>query len=192
MGFWDSKEKETDNVQPDKETEIRRMSNISNLESAINSAPASTASDVVIPANVSPAKKSRPSKINQQPITTQTSQQTADAIKLAEQLAKRKAALQKIGAKTLEKAANAPYDFWAMLADDNELKLSSEERKELAEAYQLIGEALPLGELPPWITLSLYMAGMHGDLIRTRLQHIKERQDKMAIDIIEKGKEIKS
>lgn len=167
----------------DKPTEIRKLAGGQDFPTMAASAPSDTSSDTAIPTGSKPAKRGRP--YASQPV----SQITQKTIEDAEAKAKRDAALNKIAAGMMEDTAAMPYEVWAFVAHDSSLRLTREEEKDLAQAYQLVSEYVSAGKmLPAWVILPLFIAGRNAKLIKKRVQEMAEKEDRKAIDVIEKGK----
>ena len=175
------------NQQPDKETTIRNMAGHSGtLESAASAAPDSTTDGVLSPVSSRSVPRGRRKGNSTGTVATPTVD--TKAIEDAEKLAKRRAALQKISEKMMEDMAGAPYEMWAALTSDDDMKLSEEERKDLGEAYRLVAESLPMGELPSWITLSLFICGRNAVLVRKRVELMGQHEEKKKIEEMERKK----
>lgn len=182
---WNRKTNE-ENLPADKETVIRAMGgNSGSLESAVSSAPDSTDSPVS-PTAVKPSR-TRKARIpsGMEPQASNISPQTISEIEKQE---KRRQALQKMSEMMLQDMAGAPYEFWAAVVDDEDMKLTKEEAEELGEAYRIVAESLPMGNMPAWITMPLFILGRNSKLVRKRMKLMAENQEKKLIAEAEKQK----
>jgi hypothetical protein len=175
------------NIVPDKDVAIRAMGGGgTSLESAAAAAPESTTDTVATPSSSRPAPRRSRGKSTAEPISPQLPVQSQAEI---EKETKRQAALQKMSEMMLSDMAGAPYEMWAAIANDDDMKLSPEESQELGEAYAIVAETLGAGKmLPPWLMCPLFILGRNSRLVRKRMKLMEENQEKKLIANFEKNK----
>ena len=186
MVLWKNKPDDSAKI-PDKETAIRSMGgNSGSLDAAVSAAPDSTADGIAAPTSTRAATTRRRSRSQQPDVQQpQANAQTLEDIARAE---KRKAALQKMSEMMLADMAGAPYEFWAAVIDDDDMKLTEEEAQELGEAYQIVAESLPMGNMPSWITLPLFILGRNARLVRKRIKLSEANAEKKAMEKLQRNK----
>ena len=185
MVLWKNKPDDSTKL-PDKETAIRSMGgNSGSLDVAVSSAPDSTADITANPTNVRQTTRRRSKSGQSDTIQSQIDAKTVADI---EREAKRKAALQRMSEMMLSDMAGAPYEFWAAVVDDDDMKLSEQEARELGEAYQIVAESLPMGNMPSWVTLPLFILGRNARLVRKRIKLAEQNAEKKEMDRLQKGK----
>lgn len=150
-------------VEPEKrQKELRSLSGFGSIDDVAKSAPSSTGGE--------PTTRTRTTGTAGR---TTTPRQSAAELEAAKKAERRAIALEGAGKAILKKAASLPYETWAALAADPELKLSELERKELADTYYEIAQGFDIDFSNPWILL-VGMAGMHVDLVATRIKHLND------------------
>lgn len=90
---------------------------------------------------------------------------------------KKQAAMQAVGHHIMGKVASLPYDVWAKFADDEHLKLTPEQHKELAESYFLLAQTLNVDFSGP-IALAFGIAISNAVLVGERLKYMSDKEEK--------------
>lgn len=185
MSLWDKKEPATE--APSKGAEIRKMvGHEGKIENAAAAAPTSTAGGV-------PSEESG-NVVRRKVSTTRTPRQAAAPqfsekdILNAEREKARQEAIQKIGEEMARDVAGVPYEVWAFVAQDEELRLATDEEKELAEAYHLVAQTLPLSTMNPLLIAALFLASRNAKIVRKKMMEHKKRLEMEGIEEVEQAK----
>jgi hypothetical protein len=164
MKLFPEKEEPT---TPSREEEIRRMvGSDGSLSQAISEAPDNTG--IAIPSTSAPSRGRK--RRNQQEPAAQTKPELQ--VKTAAEIAaeeKRLAAVKKIQGEMAKDVAGIPYEVWAFIAQDDAKALKPDEEKELADAYALVAETLPLGNFSPMWTGIMFILSRNAKFIRARM-----------------------
>jgi hypothetical protein len=137
------------------------------LSKAIQDAPDNTG--IAIPSSTSQPRPRRGRKNTSEhtpPPQPQLQVKTAAEIAAEE---KRLAAVKKIQGEMAKDVAGIPYEVWAFIAQDDSKALKEEEEKELADAYALVAETLPLGNFSPMWTGIMFILSRNAKFIRARM-----------------------
>lgn len=155
--------------ETDQGTEVRKMSGYSSITEVAASAPESE--DIPI---TRPAPRGRQSRASSARIPQAPPPPTA------EQIAKEKAkaeAMAVVGRDIMAQIAEVPYDAWALVFADPELKLKPEESKKLADAYYLLAQAWnPDFSKPIWLLAAISFHNIA--LVGKRLKYLNEKKAK--------------
>lgn len=168
MDLFNEKDKPT----PNKEDQIRQMGGHSGkLENAIESAPDDTG--IAIPSTTETPRRGRKKSSGRwdspQVVTSPTPVVPIKSQAEIEAERKRQEAIKKIQSEMAKDVAGMPYEVWAFIAQDDAKALSKEEEKELSDAYALVAETLPLGNLNPMWTGIMFILSRNAKFIRARL-----------------------
>lgn len=90
---------------------------------------------------------------------------TADEIEAQN---RRKLAMEKIGGVICRKTASLPYTFWAKMAAQDALRLSTEEQKELSDAYLTIAQGYNADFSSPFMGILAALA-INAEFVAKRL-----------------------
>jgi hypothetical protein len=151
---------------PARTTELHKMAGTSSLAEVAATAPANASA-------VTEASRAR----GRARVTA-----TREPVKTPEQIAKeqqQQKAMEIVGKDIMSTIAALPYDTWAFMAADEEMKLTPEEAKELADAYYLLAQtANPDFSKPVWLIGALLFknVGLVGK--RMKIQAAKEKRKK--------------
>jgi hypothetical protein len=139
---------------PDRDSQLRNMAEFPDLATAVASAPATTKSS---PDDV--AKPSRAVRRSSPP--SASSAGSAQPAPTQEEITKerlRREAMATIGKDVCEEIAAIPYEVWAFMASDPELRLTDEERKKLADSYFLLAQSVNPDFSSPWMLMFVVIA----------------------------------
>lgn len=90
---------------------------------------------------------------------------------------KKQAAMQAVGQHIMGKVASIPYDVWARFAEDDKLKLTPEQHKELAQSYFLLAQTMNLDFSGP-VALVIGIAVSNAVLVGERLKYLAEKEER--------------
>lgn len=180
MTFFD-RNKKPDTPTPkaaDQQTAIGEMSGFRGIEDVKRNAPASTAEPTATPApGVDKSRELGAKRVAavQGKARTKKEQEAQDAAKQAEAQQK---ALETVGKTITNKLAALPYEVWSALAADPNLKLRTEEQKELADQYFLLVQSInPDFTKPVWLLGSIFL--LNSVMISERIKYMN---DKLALE----------
>lgn len=140
-----SKDKSSSPVDA-KGSQLDSMANFPDMAAAVGAAPSTTkagAEEIARPSNRPSSRASRTP-----PSAPVPPAKTAEEIKKEEL---RKKALDVVGKELCSEIAEIPYEVWAFMASNPELRLTKEEATELADSYFLLAQAIDPDFSSPWM-----------------------------------------
>lgn len=153
-----------------RQSELRGISGFASIGDVKAAAPSSTVGETV---NATGKTSGRASPASSR-IASVGRKTTAD-VEADRKAAKRQLALETAGRAILKKAAKLPYETWAILASDSDMELTPEQARDLADTYFEIAQGFDIDFSNPYILL-FGMAGMHVDLVATRIKITNEKE----------------
>jgi hypothetical protein len=149
-----------------KQSEMRKMSGFSDINEVARNAPASPGS---VETNTS-QRSSRRAATQERKVSKEESEKL-------EKLERQRAALNTIGKRYCKMMADAPYEMWARFAQDDFLRLTPDEGKELSDAYFELLNALEPDLTSPWV-IAGGIVFMNAFMVGKRLKHLQEIAEK--------------
>lgn len=159
-----------------KQKEIRKISGHDGIESVAASAPSSVGS-VGASAGSGSAGKSAAA-------TAPARKATKAEIEADAKAKERAAARERIGRYWAKRLTNTPYDMWARILQDNDMRLTEAEANELAEDLFMTIDAFDVDPTNKWMLLGGLMF-THGAVISARISILKKKDDVIEATIVQ-------
>jgi hypothetical protein len=150
---------------------IQGSAGFDDIAEATRSAPVTTSAT---PGAAPRTRRGRPGA-QPTPVTPPTPVKTAAQ---AEAEQRKLDALKTIGEAMMRDMADTPYEIWAYLAQDESLKLTKEESKELAQAYVLVAQTMDFTNLSPFWSGMIFIAAKNAKLAGQRIKLIADKKAK--------------